>query len=77
MPKVTFLPSFLNDAPLVADVPALIVTGDTSDEVVAEFAACGLPYLHKPIKPPQLRIVVSRILKRARSAEAEEGIVIS
>ncbi|MAK91888.1 MAG: hypothetical protein CMI13_11715 [Oleibacter sp.] len=62
---------------LVADVPALIVTGDTSDEVVAEFAACGLPYLHKPIKPPQLRIVVSRILKRARSAEAEEGTVIS
>lgn len=49
---------------IVKDVPALIVTGDTSDEMVAEFQALGIDYLYKPIKPAQLRMMVSRVLRR-------------
>ena len=49
---------------VIADVPALIVTGDTSDDVVNEFRRLQLDYLHKPIKPAQLRMLVSRILRR-------------
>lgn len=46
------------------ETAALIVTGDTSDEVVQTFRAEALDYLHKPIKPPQLRMLLRRILKR-------------
>lgn len=57
---------------LLADVPALIVTGDTSDEVVEEFRRERLDYLHKPIKPAQLRMLVSRALKRDRQPNRAE-----
>ena len=57
--------SFVHEArKIVSNVPALIVTGDTSDDVVNEFRRQQLDYLHKPIKPAQLRILVSRILRR-------------
>ncbi|MAY14279.1 MAG: hypothetical protein CMI06_02960 [Oceanospirillaceae bacterium] len=56
----------------LADVPALIVTGDTSDEVVSSFHRQRLDYLHKPIKPAQLRMLVARILRR--HAEAQGSI---
>ncbi|MEK9765157.1 MAG: response regulator, partial [Thalassolituus sp.] len=45
-------------------IPGLIVTGDTSDEVVGVFRAQQLDYVHKPIKPAQLRMMIQRILTR-------------
>jgi len=46
------------------NIPALVVTGDTSGEVVEELRANQLDYLRKPVKPAQLRIILLRMLKR-------------
>lgn len=44
------------------DVPALIVTGDTSAEAVATVQASGLPVLAKPVRPAKLRALISALL---------------
>jgi signal transduction histidine kinase/CheY-like chemotaxis protein len=43
-------------------VPALLVTGETSAELVRRAAAEGLPVLHKPVTPMRLRATASRLL---------------
>lgn len=43
-------------------VPALLVTGDTAPERVAEAAASGLILLHKPLRPERLTAALSRAL---------------
>lgn len=43
-------------------VPALLVTGDTAPERVAEAAASGLVLLHKPLRPDRLTAALSRAL---------------
>ena len=49
---------------LLPVLPALIITGDTSEDVVQEFHEHKLDYLHKPIKPARLRMYIERILSR-------------
>lgn len=49
---------------LLPVLPALIITGDTSEDVVQEFREHKLDYLHKPIKPARLRMYIERILSR-------------
>jgi len=44
-------------------VPSLLLTGDTSPEIMREVSAHGLPVLHKPIKEPQLKVVIARLLR--------------
>lgn len=44
------------------DVPALIVTGDTSPERVREVARSGMKLLHKPVKPDELITMVDQLL---------------
>jgi signal transduction histidine kinase len=41
-------------AVLGADLPALLVTGDTAPERLREAVASGIPLLHKPVSPGQL-----------------------
>jgi two-component system, sensor histidine kinase len=48
----------------IPGLPALLITGDTSTEVLEEFQQRQLDYLHKPVRPPQLRMMIRRILKR-------------
>ena len=36
-------------------LPAIVLTGDTSREGIAEIAASGFQILHKPISPEPLR----------------------
>ncbi|MDA8361485.1 MAG: PAS domain-containing protein [Gammaproteobacteria bacterium] len=44
------------------DLPALLVTGDTAPERLAEAHACGVPLLHKPVPPDELqRALVSAL----------------
>ena len=45
-------------------VPALIVTGDTSQVSVAELRATGFPFLHKPVRPAKLRAALGQLLRR-------------
>ena len=46
-----------------ADVPALIVTGDTSRVSLAELRATGHPFLHKPVRPARLRAALAQLLR--------------
>ena len=50
-----------------ADLPALLVTGDTAPDRLSEAHASGIPLLHKPVQPDQLR----RRLASLRQAETE------
>lgn len=47
---------------LQADVPCLIISGDTAAEQLKQVSNSGLTLLHKPIKPMQLRTAVQRLL---------------
>ncbi|EGI78100.1 ATP-binding response regulator [Hylemonella gracilis] len=46
-------------------IPALLVTGDTAPDRLAQATASGLPLLHKPVQP--------RVLRRMLSALARQG----
>lgn len=52
------------------DLPALIITGDTSPQQIAELASSGLPVLHKPFRAQELRALLAQGM--ARSARATE-----
>ena len=43
-------------------VPALIVTGDTSPQRLREASASGVPLLHKPANPTDLRRLIGQLL---------------
>lgn len=47
-------------------LPALLITGDTAPERLAEAQASGIPLLHKPVSPAQLHRVLVEILSVAR-----------
>jgi signal transduction histidine kinase/ActR/RegA family two-component response regulator len=47
---------------LGAEVPALIITGDTSVESLQRARALGRPVLHKPVQPARLRAALSQLL---------------
>ena len=50
-----------------ADLPGLIITGDTSPQQLTELASSGLPVLHKPFRSEHLREMLSAGLGQARS----------
>lgn len=45
------------------DLPAIVVTGDTSEAVLKQVREAGLPVLHKPINPAQLRMTITRLTR--------------
>lgn len=49
------------------NIPALIITGETSEDVISEITQNNLPYLHKPVKAVQLRVLITRILAKEAS----------
>ena len=55
-------------ATIGADVPAVLITAETSAAVADAASAQGVPLLHKPISPVRLRALLSRLLG-ARAAE--------
>ena len=55
-------------------VPALVISADRSDEVKASLAAQGIPMLHKPIKPGQLRALMRTLLGRGWTAGQGESV---
>jgi len=54
-----------------AGLPALLITGDTAPERLAEAQQSGLHVMHKPVRPSQLRALCNYLLTRPRAtAEA-------
>jgi len=51
-------------APRGREVPALIVTGDTSPEMTAAARCTGLLVMHEPIAPARLRAALAGLLRR-------------
>ncbi|WP_020396535.1 ATP-binding response regulator [Thiolinea disciformis] len=48
------------------DLPALLITGDTSEERLREANASGLYLLHKPVAPARLRVAMSVLLPHSQ-----------
>lgn len=63
-------------AELKADIPGILVTGDTASSSLRDIQISGYPLLHKPVRPAKLRALLSYALRercepwRARNAEA-------
>ena len=55
---------------LSAEIPAFLVSGDTSPELLRHAHASGYHLLHKPVDPMTLRAMVSHALKEQQSARA-------
>jgi CheY-like chemotaxis protein len=52
-----------------AQVPALLLSGDTGPEQLREIEESGLPLLHKPLNPSRLRVLIAALLReRSRAA---------
>lgn len=45
------------------ELPALLITGDTSEERLREANQSGLYLLHKPVSPARLRVAISNLLR--------------
>lgn len=57
-----------------AQIPAVLITGDTAAETIQAIDASGLPVLHKPLRPAKLRAMLSHLLA-GRGAEGGMGEV--
>jgi CheY-like chemotaxis protein/anti-sigma regulatory factor (Ser/Thr protein kinase) len=55
---------------LSAEIPAFLVSGDISPELLREVRAKGHHLLHKPVEPMALRAMVSHVLKQQQLADA-------
>ena len=53
---------------LARSIPALIVSADTSDAARAAAASAGLKLLQKPVKPAQLRTILSELRRHGGGA---------
>ena len=51
-----------------ADIPALLVTGDTAPDRLQDAEASGLPILHKPVNPARLRTLIANLLREGSRA---------
>jgi signal transduction histidine kinase len=56
---------------LSTEIPAFLVSGDTSPELLRQTNARGYHLLHKPVGPMTLRAMVSHVLKEQRIARAD------
>jgi signal transduction histidine kinase len=52
-----------------------LITGDTDTAVLAEARASGLPMLHKPVRPAQLRAVLNHLAAGASKAPATDAAI--
>lgn len=60
-------------AELGADLPALLITGDTAQQRLRDGENSGIPLLHKPVTPAQLQRVVIELLIEPRAGQARKS----
>ena len=49
----------------MANIPAILITGDTSPERMREAYTSGYPLIHKPVRPATLRVAVNQQLSKS------------
>jgi two-component system, sensor histidine kinase len=49
------------------DVPAILISGDTAPQRMAEVRAAGLSMVHKPLAPAKLRTLIGQTLSTERA----------
>jgi CheY-like chemotaxis protein len=54
-------------------VPAMLVTGDLTAEILREAAASGLPVLRKPLAPARLRAALASLMRRPVRVASTDG----
>jgi two-component system, sensor histidine kinase len=59
-----------------AATPALLITGDTAPDRLAEARASGLLILHKPVANAKLRAAIGNLMGKAASAPLEQMILL-
>jgi signal transduction histidine kinase len=47
----------------LGEIPALIVTGTTDEELLKHIKSSGIPMLHKPVKPAKLRALINNLTR--------------
>lgn len=62
-------------AEFCADIPALLVTGDTAPDRIQEIRDSGTPVLHKPLRHGALREALQACLARERSPASVDVVV--
>jgi two-component system, sensor histidine kinase len=55
------------------DIPALIVTGDTDPERIAQAKQSGFAFLHKPVSPAKLRAFLRGVRGKSESVPASKS----
>ena len=55
-----------------ADIPALLVTGDTDPDQIRRIASSGLAVLHKPLREQELHDVISALCGPSRAVQSQE-----
>ena len=55
------------------DVPAMLVSGESSAEELTRIKASGLLLLHKPVPPAKLRSALAFVLSMDRPLQAATG----
>ncbi|HET9462417.1 MAG TPA: ATP-binding protein [Thiobacillus sp.] len=48
------------------DIPAIVVTGDTAPDTILHISQAGFPLLHKPLRPANLRALLTHLIQQAR-----------
>ena len=51
-----------------ANIPAILVTGDTAPDTILRISEAGFPLLHKPLRPAKLRALLTHLIQQARAA---------
>ncbi len=56
-----------------ADIPGVLVSGDTGPELLREAKDRGLHILHKPMRPAKLRTLIDHLVNRPSASGTTEG----
>ena len=56
------------------DIPAVLISGDTSAEGIAGMQQSGLPVLHKPVRPAKLRALLNHLLSGENASERARAL---
>jgi signal transduction histidine kinase/CheY-like chemotaxis protein len=51
-----------------ADIPAILVTGDTAPDAIHHISQAGFPLLYKPLRPAKLRALLTHLIQQTRAA---------